>query len=62
MSMYNVYPIKRDFERGSGAENHEFYYGRFGHLSTKITIISKRYYSLNTWSFSNLKTELCRGR
>ena len=26
MSMYNVYPIKRDFERGSGAENHEFYY------------------------------------
>ena len=37
-------------------------YGRFGHLSTKITIISKRYYSLNTWSLSNLKTELCRGR
>ena len=37
-------------------------YGRFGHLSTKITIISKHYYSLNTWSFSNLKTELCRGR
>ena len=36
-------------------------YGRFGHLSTKITIISKRYYSLNTWSFSNLNTELCRG-
>ena len=26
MSMYNVYPIKRDFERGSGVENHEFYY------------------------------------
>ena len=24
--MYNVYPIKRDFERGSGSENHEFYY------------------------------------
>ena len=37
-------------------------YGRFGHLSTKITIIAKRYYSLNTWSFSNLKTGLCRGR
>ena len=26
MSMYNVYPIKRDFDKGSGAENHEFYY------------------------------------
>ena len=26
MSMYNVYPIKRDFERESGPENHEFYY------------------------------------
>ena len=26
MSMSNVYPIKRDFESGSGTENHEFYY------------------------------------
>ena len=26
MYMYNVYPIKFDFERGSGTENHEMYY------------------------------------
>ena len=26
MSMYNACPIKRDFERRSGDENHELYY------------------------------------
>ena len=26
MNMYDVYPIKFDFARGSGTENHEFYY------------------------------------
>ena len=26
MYMYDVYPLKFGFERGSGTENHEFYY------------------------------------
>ena len=35
-------------------------YGRFGHLSTKITKISKHYNSLKSYVFSNLKTESYR--
>ncbi len=38
----------------------EINYGRFGHLSTKITKISKHYNSLKSYVFSNLKTESYR--
>ena len=40
---------------------HESSRSRFGHLSTKITKISKHYYSLKNYSFSNLKTESYKG-
>ena len=37
-----------------------FFYGRFGHLSTKFNNISKHYNSLKSYVFSNLKTESYR--
>ena len=55
MYMYDVYPLKFGFERGSGTENHGFYYGSFGHLPSKIVKIRNRHPGVKITPFLNLK-------